>query len=121
MSDFDPHQFRDELTNDIHRRMHRHSRRFHHRHSGPGGIIAGTAILLVGVLFLLENFGLVHAARFWQYWPVILIAWGVAAATNSRRGGGRIWGSVVAMAGVILLLGNLHIIDENVWRFLWPL
>ena len=67
MSDFDPHQFRDELTDDIHRRMHRHSRRFHRRHSGPGGIIAGTAILLVGVLFLLENFGLVHAARSVSY------------------------------------------------------
>jgi predicted membrane protein len=121
MSDFDPRQFRDELTNDIHRRIHRHSRRFHHRHSGPGGIVAGTAILLVGVLFLLENFGWVHADRVWEYWPVILIAWGIAGATNSGRGGRRVWGSMVAIAGVILLLGNLHIINESIWRVLWPL
>src|SRR6266481_4754689 len=78
MSDFDPHQFRDDLSNDIHRRMGRHGHRFQHRrHSGPGGIIIGTAVVLLGVLFLLENFGLVHTDRIWQYWPVILIAWRV--------------------------------------------
>jgi len=122
MSDFNPHQFRDELTDDIHRRIRRRRDRFHHRrHSGRGGIIAGTAILLVGVLFLLQNFGLVHAARVWQYWPVIVIAWGIAAATNSRYGGGRVWGGGVAIAGTTLLLGNLHIINENIWRVLWPL
>jgi predicted membrane protein len=75
---------------------------------------------LVGVLFLLENFGLVHVRRLWEYWPVILIAWGIASATSSRHGG-RLWGSMVAIAGVILLLGNLHIIDQSIWRFIWPL
>jgi predicted membrane protein len=121
MSDFDPQQFRDEITEDVHRRMHRHGYRFHHRrHSGPGGIIIGTTVVLLGVLFLLENFGIVHTTRVWQYWPVILIAWGIAGATSSRRGGGRLWGGVVVIAGVVLLLGNLHIISESVWRILWP-
>jgi predicted membrane protein len=116
MSDFNPHQFRDEIKNDIHRRMvHRR------RHSGAFGVVAGTTVLLVGVLFLLQNFGLVQTHRVWQYWPVILIAWGIAAAANSRRPGGRLWGSVIAIAGAILLLGNLNIISENVWRVLWPL
>ena len=55
MGDFDPHQFRDELTDDIHRRMRRRRDRFHRRrHSPVGGVIIGTAILLAGVLFLLE-------------------------------------------------------------------
>jgi predicted membrane protein len=121
MSEFDPHEFRDQLKDDIHRQIHRHRDRFHHRrHSGPGGIIVGTSVLLVGVLFLLENFGLVHVRRLWEYWPVILIAWGVATATSSRHGG-RVWGGMIAIAGVILLLGNLHIIDQSIWRFIWPL
>jgi hypothetical protein len=122
MSDFDPHEFRDQLKDDIHRQIHRHRDRFQHRrHSGPGGIIIGTTVLLVGVLFLLENFGLVHASRVWQYWPVILIAWGVAGATNRRRRGGRVWGGMVALAGIILLLGNLNIINQSIWRAIWPL
>ena len=120
MSDFNPHQFRDPLASDIRRRIRRH-RHDHRRHSGAGGIIIGTTILLVGVLFLLENFGLVHADRAWQFWPAIVIAWGVASATNSRHAGGRVWGGVIAIAGAILLLGNLGIINQNVWRVLWPL
>src|SRR5258708_5085156 len=122
MSDFDPHQFRDEWTDVIHRRIRRRRDRFHHRrHSRPGGIIVGTTILLVGVLFLLQNFGLVQAARVWQYWPVVVIAWGIAGATNSRHAGGRVWGGVIVIAGTVLLLGNLHIISDNIWRVLWPL
>src|SRR6266852_782759 len=105
MSDFNPHQFRDELADDIHRRIRRRRDRFHRRrHSGPGGIVVGTTILLAGVLFLLQNFGLVQAARVWQYWPVIVIAWGIAGATGSGHASGRVWGSVIAAGGAVLLL-----------------
>ena len=76
MSDFNPQQFRDDLTEDIHRRVRQRQMfyRRHRRHSGAFGIVVGTTILLVGVLFLLENFGLIHVQRAWQYWPAILIA-----------------------------------------------
>src|SRR5262245_42319523 len=116
MSDFNPHQFRDEMRANFRRRM-----RHRHRHSGAGGIILGPTILLVGVLFLLENFGLTHVDRAWQYWPAIVIAWGIASATSARHAGGRVWGSVIAGAGVILLLGNLHIISARIWGVVWPL
>jgi predicted membrane protein len=123
MSDFNPHQFRDELTDDIHRRMRRRRDRFRHRrrHSPVGGVIIGTAILLAGVLFLLENFGLVHVYNIWAYWPVIMIAWGIAGMTGAGHPSGRIWGGVIAVVGGLLLLSNLHIITENVWRIVWPL
>lgn len=119
MNDFNRQQFRDDLTNDIHRRMFRHRR--HRHHSGAFGVIAGATILLVGVLFLLQNFGLIQVHRAWQYWPAVLIAFGVARAIEPRRPGGRVWGSMVAIAGVILLLGNLNIISESIWRLIWPL
>lgn len=123
MSDFNPHQFRDEVTDDIHRRMRRRRDRFRHhrRHSPVGGVIIGTAILLVGVLFLLENFGLVHVRDIWAYWPVIMIAWGIAGVTGAGHSSGRVWGGVIAMVGALLLLSNLHIISANVWRIVWPL
>ena len=123
MNDFDPQQFRDEVTNDIHRRMRRRRERFRHRrrHSPIGGVIIGTAILLAGVLFLLQNFGLVHVSNLWEYWPVWMIAWGIAGVTGAGHASGRVWGGVIATAGTLLLLNNLHIISTNVWGILWPL
>src|ERR1700685_1638004 len=111
MGDFNPHQFRDELTDDIHRRMRRRRDRFRQRrHSPVGGVIIGTAILLAGVLFLLENFGLLHVHNIWDYWPVLMIAWGIAGMTGAGHASGRAWGGVVAVIGALLLLSNLHII-----------
>jgi len=123
MNDFDPQQFRDEVTNDIHRRMRRHRDRYRRRrrHSPIGGVIIGTAILLAGVLFLLQNFGLVHVRNLWEYWPVWMIAWGIAGVTGAGHASGRVWGGVIATAGTLLLLNNLHIISTNVWGILWPL
>ncbi len=122
MGDFNPHQFRDELTDDIHRRMRRRRDRFRQRrHSPVGGVIIGTAILLAGVLFLLENFGLLHVHNIWDYWPVLMIAWGIAGMTGAGHASGRAWGGVVAVIGALLLLSNLHIISENLWRIVWPL
>jgi predicted membrane protein len=122
MGDFNSHQFRDELTDDIHRRIRRRRDRFRHRrHSPVGGVIIGTAILLAGVLFLLENFGLLHVHNIWDYWPVLMIAWGIAGMTGAGHASGRAWGGVVAVIGALLLLSNLHIISENLWRIVWPL
>ncbi len=122
MGDFNPHQFHDELTDDIHRRIRRRRDRFHgRRHSPVGGVIIGTAILLAGVLFLLQNFGLVHVHHIWAYWPVIMIAWGIAGLSGTRHARGRVWGGVIAVVGTLLLLSNLHIITEDVWRIVWPL
>src|SRR6202451_1315039 len=112
MGDFNPHQFRDELTDDIHRRMRRRRDRFQQRrHSPVGGVIIGTAILLAVVLFLLENFGLLNVHNIWDYWPVLMIAWGIASMTDARRAGRRAWGGVIAAVGTLLLLSNLHIIE----------
>jgi len=84
-------------------------------------VIIGTAILLVGVLFLLQNFGIVHVRNLWEYWPVWMIAWGIAGATGAGNASGRVWGGLIATAGALLLLNNLHIISTNVWGILWPL
>jgi len=57
--------------------MHDHNRR-------GGRIIAGSVLLLAGLALLLRNAGLLPIGSLWQYWPVILIAAGVAKLLNAR-------------------------------------
>ena len=62
---------------DFHYHHHHHD---HPRHRGFGGWIFGLIILFVGVVFLLNNFGIVPGDvwhSIWQFWPVLLILLGI--------------------------------------------
>lgn len=85
-----------------------------------GGSLMGLFVVLVGTLFLLRNLGFVYVEHLWAYWPVILIALGIARLADSRRAHGRLWGIMIAVAGVLLLAGNLGRIPGNVWNYIWP-
>ncbi len=85
-----------------------------------GGALFGLVVVLVGVLFLLRNLGFIYVEHLWAYWPVILIALGIARLADSRRAHGRLWGGMVATAGVLLLASNLGRIPGNVWNYIWP-
>ena len=52
-------------------------------------IIGGAALIVIGVLFLLGNFGLFDWFDWGEFWPVALIVLGVllVARTVARRGG----------------------------------
>ncbi len=104
------------------RRLERHIRRQARmgRHGGFGGLLIGTIIAGVGVLLLLENLGILFVDDIWQYWPLILIVLGVSRAATSLGFGGRIWGGMVTLIGVVLLLHNLGYIHGSVWHFFWP-
>ncbi len=133
MADFDskdPHrdfgerlgqQIRDEVHDRIQRKMDRRMRRDAYRNSGSRGLVAGAIIAGIGVVFLLQNLGILYFDDVWQFWPVILIAFGIARATSSYGVGGRIWGGAMVLAGSIFLLENLGLIHRDIWRFLWPL
>ena len=86
-----------------------------------GGMLVGLLVVLVGILFLLRNLGFVYVEHLWAYWPVILIAAGLSRLIESRHGHGRLWGGMVALAGGLLLAGNLGAIHGNVWNYVWPL
>jgi predicted membrane protein len=55
------------------------------------GLAFGLAVMLAGLLLTLDNFGLLEARRFIRFWPVLLIALGLARlfiwGTSGRRGG----------------------------------
>jgi len=90
--------------------------------SVSGGLIFGFAIVAVGVLFLLDNFG-VPVGWIWGYWPVILIAIGLAKVVDSRETSGRTGGAIIMLVGLVLIADKIHLPflnNRNLWD-LWPL
>jgi|SRR5579862_6881132 len=89
------------------------------RPPAPGVIIA-ILIIGVGVLLFLDNFGLFHIYNLWRYWPVVLIAVGVAKMLDCRGAGGRVWAGVMIAFGALFLLDSLRIYHIG-WHLIWPL
>jgi predicted membrane protein len=86
------------------------------------GLIFGFAIVAIGVLFLLDNFG-VPVGFLWGYWPVILIAIGLAKLVDSRDTSGRTGGAIILLVGLVLIADKVHLPflnNRNLWD-LWPL
>ncbi len=86
------------------------------------GLIISLAIIAVGILFLLDNFGF-PVGVVWQYWPVILIAIGLAKLVDSRDTPGRTGGAIIMIVGLVLIADKIHLPFLNnvsLWS-LWPL
>jgi predicted membrane protein len=85
-------------------------------------LIFGLVIVAIGVLFLLDNFGF-PVGIVWQYWPVALIAIGLAKLVDARDTPGRTWGAILMIVGVVLIADQIHLPFLNnvsLWS-LWPL
>lgn len=83
-------------------------------------LMFGLLIMLVGVVFTLDNLEIADARRFLRYWPVGLIAIGLAKLWQVKNGYGSALGGVLfVIAGGWLLLDNLNVIDVSFVDF-WP-
>ena len=91
-----------------------------YRHVGSHGIFFGAIVVAIGCMLLLDNLGIVRFHDVWQYWPVLLVAYGVSRVVDSRTPSGYVWGGVVALIGAFLLLDTLDIIVFN-FAVIWPL
>jgi predicted membrane protein len=91
----------------------------HRNRSGSHGIFFGAIVVAVGVLLLLDNLGIFRFHDIWQYWPVLLIAWGVSHLVDSRTPSGWIWGGMITLVGAFFLLDTLDIIVFN-FALVWP-
>lgn len=107
------------------RRMERQARweaRLARRRANPGagGFFAGAIVVAVGLLLLLDNMGIVRFRDIWQYWPVLLIVWGVSHILTGHNAFCYAWGGVIALIGALFLLNNLDIMVFN-FHLIWPL
>ena len=77
------------------------------RRSFPGGIIIPTILVVLGILFLLSNFGVISGdfwTSLWRFWPLILVLLGIEIILGVTRG----WVSIVLAllaVGIVVVLG----------------
>lgn len=65
---------KEENREELDWREYRYSRRKHQH-----GVLGGVILLLIGVVFLLNNFGILPWQVWnviWRFWPLILVVWG---------------------------------------------
>ncbi len=86
-----------------------------------GGVFVGVLITAIGVIFLLDQMGVVPAGFIFRiFWPVVLIWVGFHATFKSGRAPGSFWGPVLLLLGALWLLDNINVTHVAVGR-LWPL
>lgn len=84
-------------------------------------LVLGLIIVIVGVLFTLDNLGLAYAEDYLRYWPAGLIAIGLVKLWQARSGQcGAFGGFVFVGIGTLLLLDSLGMVHVRLGQ-LWPL
>lgn len=103
------------------RRQERWSRRRQRRmnRNPVHGIVVSLGVIALGLLFLLDNMGILSFHDVARYWPVILIALGVVRLVDSHGTTSVVFGALLAGIGSLLLLDNLGIFYFD-WRLFWP-
>jgi predicted membrane protein len=82
------------------------------------GLLIGLAILFWGVAILLDQLGIFHA-QLSNFWPLILVVFGVANLFEDGKGGRHVWGVVMLVAGLLLMANESGLLRVR-WEMIWP-
>lgn len=82
-------------------------------------IFWGTLFISIGILILLNNFNYINFywCDFWNYWPVVLILWGVAIVVKDKIFKGilaGISGLLLALIIFTIFKGTANVINNNI-------
>ena len=83
-------------------------------------VTLGVAAIIVGVLLTLRNLDIPGMNDILEFWPLVLVALGLAMALRPRGVPGRGMGLLLAAVGAWFLLKHLGIVRGDIWD-LWPL
>ena len=95
-------------------------RRRRYQRSPGSSLIVAIVLITAGALLFLDNIGIL-SVNLWDYWPVILIAVGLAKLTRSRQSSEHLWGVFMIVFGALFLLGTLNIVTVRSWDRGWPI
>jgi hypothetical protein len=115
---------------DIERRKERDMTFHHHHHldgcpwcegrqSLWGAFVLGLGIFVLGVVLILDNFGVFDASVLAPWWPLLLVVVGVSHLVGPSSAGKVGWGLSWIAVGAIILLDNLGVIAVGI-GVLWP-
>ena len=82
-------------------------------------VLLGSIFLLVGVLALLDNLQLFDIHLALQFWPTVLVAFGVLKINQTRTASGYLVGGGMVLAGVLITLQSRGYLTLH-WRDWWP-
>lgn len=85
-----------------------------------GRLILGLIVMTLGVLWTLDNLDLIESEPLIQWWPLVLIAIGVAKLVGVGTSRHLVWGVAFLFAGTWLLAGELGWMHVELWD-LWPI
>lgn len=82
-------------------------------------MVIGLGVIVAGMLFLLDNLGIIDFVDVSRLWPVALVLFGVLKYSQSADSRGRTVGAAMAGVGVVLLLRAVGVLDIS-WSVLGP-
>jgi len=85
----------------------------------PAQVVVGLAVIGMGLLFLLDNLNIFPVRDIFHFWPMVFILVGGLKIYDSNDTGGRIFGGILVMIGVMLTLRSMGYIYFG-WRTIWP-
>jgi hypothetical protein len=91
-----------------------------HRDRRGGGLFFGGALIIFGVGYLLDHFGMLCGLRPWQVWPALPIWAGLLHLFGARRGGERVWGLLLLAFGAAFGAHYLDLFPFD-WKLVWPI
>lgn len=86
----------------------------------------GILLIALGVILLLNNFGVTSISigkLLADYWPVILIFWGLSTVINRKNSGDLAAGALLTLLGLVVLGNKLNLFEFDfslVWASIWP-
>lgn len=83
-------------------------------------LLFGLFVIAAGVLFTLDNFGVLQAEDYTRFWPVGLVAIGALKLSHSHKGSGAFAGFLFLFVGMWLLLEELTVFRIR-FADIWPL
>jgi predicted membrane protein len=82
--------------------------------------VLGLIVVGIGVLFLLNNLGIVQLHGVFFFWPLAFIGSGLVAMFSEGSRSSRYTGMVLVAVGVAMILNRMGLIYIS-WRTVWPL
>jgi hypothetical protein len=83
-------------------------------------LIPAVIVIIIGVLFLLNNLNILYFQEWVRYWPVILIVLGLVKLVDADSPGGHVGGAILVGLGAIFLSQTLGFFNVRL-HDLWPL